>query len=214
MWSSSKLFSVCIRGSAFLFQGLTMCFICIIVITSVGRRPAAAPGNYQMRPVFLPSFFVPLWITQIARSKHLARTRASLEAVLFFFFFYLNDTFCWMPPELIFFEEQERRREREKISNVFYSCWPNTSFLWLDVLLSIFSPVLLSCRFPLSIPITGMYRDGVMSVYYYLLLATVANMHFFSLKDESISYTMPSNNNTSVEFLFLCPRKTKTYILC
>lgn len=32
-----------------------MRFICIIVITCVGRSPAAASGNYQMRPVFLLS---------------------------------------------------------------------------------------------------------------------------------------------------------------
>lgn len=38
-----------------LFQGLTLCFICIIVITCVGRRLAAAPGNYQMKTVFFPS---------------------------------------------------------------------------------------------------------------------------------------------------------------
>lgn len=35
--------------------GLDYALICIIVITFVGRSLAAAPGNYQMRPVFLPS---------------------------------------------------------------------------------------------------------------------------------------------------------------
>lgn len=211
MWSSSKLFSVCIRGSAFLFQGPTMCFICIIVITSVGRRPAAAPGNYQMRPVFLPSFFVPLWITQIARSKHLARTRASLEAVLFFFFFSLNDTFCWMPPELIFL--RSRREEESGRKSAMFLIPADQTLLFSDLMY--YSQFFLQCCSAVGFHWASLlYRDGVMSVYYYLLLATVANKHFFSLKDESFSCTMPSNNNTSVEFLFLCPRKTKTYILC
>lgn len=35
-----------------LFQASTVCFIYIIVITCVGRRPAAAPG---MKAVFFPS---------------------------------------------------------------------------------------------------------------------------------------------------------------
>lgn len=142
MWSSSKLFSVCIRGSAFLFQGPTMCFICIIVITSVGRRPAAAPGNYQMRPVFLPSFFVPLWITQIARSKHLARTRASLEAVLFFFFFFtLMTRFAECRLNWFFWGAGEKKRAGENQQRFLFLLTKHFFSLTWCITLNFFSSV-------------------------------------------------------------------------
>lgn len=111
----------------FLFQGLTMCLICIIVITYVSRSPAAAPGNYQMRPVRLPSSLFRCESLKLPGINTLQNPGEFRGCV------FLNDTFLLDAAWTCFFEDEgkERIRGEKKKSARFYSCWPNTfSLTW------------------------------------------------------------------------------------
>lgn len=99
-----------------LFQSLTIYLICIIVITYVGRNPAAALGNYQMRSVFLPSS-----CSAVNHFKLPGLTpRRIYKAINFWGPAFLNDTFHWILPGL-FFQSKNKGRK----SATLYTCWPN-----------------------------------------------------------------------------------------